>query len=162
MDFRTETPKTTSVQARKRPHSPDSSIVSSDSKTMTSGSSKVSMRPTLAPVKSKLKVPTVFGSVSQLFPEKTNDKRSNTVPGISNVHNEKSDGFIENISVEDYNAARNRIKMFMNKPNRTGNSTQIQVTKRPANNLTQANDDVSNKACNESSEEVIPPPLEFM
>lgn len=148
-----------SVQAGKRPYSPDNSILSSDSKVTTSSSSKVSMRPTLAPVKSKLKVPTVFGSVSQLFPEKTNNERLNLVPSTSNIHNEN---VIENISVEDYNAARNRIKMFMNKPNRTGISTQNQVTKRPADNSTQANDDVSNKACNESSGEVIPPPPEFM
>lgn len=115
---------------------------------------------TLAPVKSKLKAPTVFGSVSQLFPEQSYNDRSNLAPSTSNVHKEN---FIENISVEDYNAARNRIKMFINKPNRTGISTQIQVTKRQADNSTQANDDeVSNKACNESSGEVIPPPPQFM
>lgn len=154
-----------SVQARKRPHSPSSSIPSSDSITMTSSLSKASMRPTLAPVKSKLKAPTVFGSVSQLFPEQSNNERSNPVPSKSNVHNENADRFIENISVEDYTAARNRIKMFMNKPNRTGISTQIQITKRPADNSTQANDDEvshDHEACNESSGEVIPPPPEFM
>lgn len=156
-----------------RPQPADAeSFTSSDSQTMSATTSKKSTRKFPAPRKSKLKMPMVFGNMSQIF---TSNSKEALTPNPSSVPKESLNRFVTNTDT-NYVAARDRLKQILERrhfPKIVNPASQTQTLQQNANEeageIEQQINGASNKATNQSSsaaadtksDVILPPPPQF-